>query len=66
MADEAMGHIKYVGSKGTSIVIVEQNVRRALSISDRGYVFVTGQVEFEGPAQAILADQRIREAYLGG
>ena len=66
MADQAMGHIKSVGSKGTTIVIVEQNVRRALSISDRGYVFVTGQVEFEGPAQAILSDRRIREAYLGG
>jgi ABC-type branched-subunit amino acid transport system ATPase component len=66
MANQAMGHIKTVGSKGTSIVIVEQNVRRALSISDRGYVLVTGQVEFEGPAHAILADQRIREAYLGG
>ena len=66
MANEAMEHIETVGSMGTSIVIVEQNVRRALSISDRGYVLVTGQVEFEGPAHAILADQRIREAYLGG
>jgi ABC-type branched-subunit amino acid transport system ATPase component len=41
-------------------------VHRALSISQRGYVFVTGQVDFEGSADSILADERIRGAFLGG
>ena len=66
MAVEVTDHIEAVGATGTAMVVVEQDVHRALSISQRGYVFVTGQVEFEGSADSILADERIRGAFLGG
>ena len=66
MADEVTDHIEAVAATGTAAVVVEQDVHRALSISQRGYVFVTGQVDFEGSADSILADERIRGAFLGG
>lgn len=66
MADEVTDHIQAVAATGTAAVVVEQDVHRALSISQRGYVFVTGQVDFEGSADSILADERIRGAFLGG
>lgn len=66
MADEVTDHIRAVAATGTAAVVVEQDVHRALSISRRGYVFVTGQVDFEGTADSILADERIRGAFLGG
>ena len=66
MADEVTDHIQAVAASGTAAVVVEQDVHRALSISQRGYVFVTGQVDFEGSADSILANERIRGAFLGG
>ena len=66
MADEVTDHIRAVAATGTAAVVVEQDVHRALSISQRGYVFVTGQVDFEGTADSILANERIRGAFLGG
>ena len=51
---------------GTAAVIVEQDVQRALDISDRGYTFVSGNVAFHGKADDIVTDERIRNAYLGG
>lgn len=66
MADEVVDHIQAIARTGTSIVIAEQDVHRSLSIADRGYVFVTGKVDFEGSSDSILKDKRIREAFLGG
>lgn len=51
---------------GMTIIAVEQNVRVALAVSDRAAVLVQGEIAFEGPADRILADERIRNAYLGG
>ncbi|MDW6023295.1 ABC transporter ATP-binding protein [Mesorhizobium sp. BAC0120] len=51
---------------GMTVVTVEQNVRVALAVSDRAAVLVHGEIAFEGPADEILADDRIRIAYLGG
>lgn len=51
---------------GMTVVAVEQNVRVALAVSDRAAVLVHGEIAFEGPAGEILADDRIRSAYLGG
>jgi ABC-type branched-subunit amino acid transport system ATPase component len=51
---------------GRAIVIIEQDAYQSLSISDRGYVLVMGQNEFEDRADKILSNQKIREAYLGG
>jgi len=51
---------------GRSIIIIEQDAYQSLNISDRGYVLVMGQNEFEDKAEKILQNQKIKEAYLGG
>jgi branched-chain amino acid transport system ATP-binding protein len=48
---------------GTTILLVEQNVERALSISDRAYILDQGRIVHEGNAQALLADRAIQERY---
>jgi len=48
-----------------TVLLVEQNAFGALSVADRGYVMETGKITMEGPASELLADPRIREAYLG-
>jgi ABC-type branched-subunit amino acid transport system ATPase component len=64
-ADEVFEHVRAIAATGVAIVIVEQDVHRALAISSRAYVLVTGRVAFTGDAHAIAADERIRGAYLG-
>jgi neutral amino acid transport system ATP-binding protein len=64
-AQEVFGHVRRIAATGTAIVIVEQDVRRALDVSDYAYVLVTGRVAFQGAAASIAADDRIRTAYLG-
>ncbi len=51
---------------GRSIIIIEQDAYQSLNISDRGYVLVMGENEFEDKAEHILSNQKIKEAYLGG
>lgn len=51
--------------EGMTLVLVEQNAFAALSIADRAYVLETGKITMEGPGKALLADDRVREAYLG-
>jgi ABC-type branched-subunit amino acid transport system ATPase component len=65
-ADEIFEHIGTVTGLGTAAVLIEQDAQRALSVSDRAYVFVTGQVAFAGSAAEVATDERIRTAYLGG
>ena len=48
-----------------TVLLVEQNAFGALKIADRGYVMETGQITMDGPAESLIADPRIREAYLG-
>jgi neutral amino acid transport system ATP-binding protein len=55
-----------VNRDGVTIVMVEQNARRALEMSDRGYVLDLGQDRFEGPGPELLADPKVAELYLGG
>jgi neutral amino acid transport system ATP-binding protein len=57
--------IKAINSNGTSIVLVEQNAKKALAIADRGYVLDTGKDKFEGTGAALLNDPKIGELYLG-
>ncbi|HWL58334.1 MAG TPA: ABC transporter ATP-binding protein [Paracoccus sp. (in: a-proteobacteria)] len=52
-------------SLGVTVLLVEQNAFGALKIADRGYVMETGTITMEGPASELIADPRIREAYLG-
>jgi ABC-type branched-subunit amino acid transport system ATPase component len=51
---------------GVTIVMVEQNARRALAMSDRGYVLDLGKERFEGPGEELLRDPKVAELYLGG
>ena len=64
-ADEVFGHIGRIAATGVAIVLVEQDVHRALAISERAYVLVTGRIAFSGSADEIANDDRIRGAYLG-
>jgi branched-chain amino acid transport system ATP-binding protein len=59
---EAIDEIK---SKGTTILLVEQNAHAALKHSDRAYVLETGRIVMEGPSKELAADPGIKEAYLG-
>jgi len=48
------------------VLMVEQNARAALSVSDRGYVLTEGRTRFGGPARSLLDEPRVAEAFLGG
>jgi branched-chain amino acid transport system ATP-binding protein len=52
-------------SRGTTILLVEQNTERALSIADRGYVLAHGELALSGTAEELLAAPEVRDAYLG-
>ena len=58
--------IKKVNSQGTTVLLVEQNAKKALSISDRAYVLEIGKVIKTGTGAELLGDKEIRKAYLGG
>lgn len=55
-----------INQQGTSILLVEQNARMALTIADRGYVLETGRIVLEGEAESLLHDPSVIKAYLGG
>lgn len=57
--------IKKVNESGTTVFLVEQNANQALRVSDRGYVMENGRVVMEDSAEALLADPKVRSAYLG-
>jgi branched-chain amino acid transport system ATP-binding protein len=57
--------IEEIRKDGTSILLVEQNASRALSVADRAYVLVTGEIVLDGGGAALAADDRVRQAYLG-
>ena len=64
--DELFQHIIKVKKTNVAIIMVEQNAKQALSISDRGYVLVTGQNKFEGSGKELLQDPEVRRSFLGG
>jgi branched-chain amino acid transport system ATP-binding protein len=63
---QIFGIVEQIRGEGVTILLVEQNARRALAIADRGYVLETGRVVLEGPGSALAADERVRAAYVGG
>ncbi len=65
LVKEVFDLIQELRSEGTTILLVEQNARMALSIADRAYVLETGRIVHEGIAGEMLEDERIRVAYLG-
>lgn len=63
--NEIFDIIKKVSAGGTTVLLVEQNAKKALSISDRGYVLETGKIVLEGKSDELLNNDSIRKAYLG-
>ncbi len=65
LVKEIFSIIKEVNKNGITILLVEQNARMALAISNRAYVLETGKITIEGKARDLLKDDRVRKAYLG-
>ena len=65
MTEEIFRIIQEINSKGTSILLVEQNALMALQIANRAYVLETGRIVLEGSAKELRESARVREAYLG-
>ena len=57
--------IQELNQQGTTILLVEQNARMALSIAHRGYVLQTGEIRLQGPAAQLREDEEVRKTYLG-
>jgi len=57
--------IAAINENGTTIVLVEQNVRMALRVSHRGYLLETGRIVLEGPTKELMHDERVKKTYLG-
>ncbi len=65
LVNEIFDIIKSVNESGTTVLLVEQNAKKALSIADRAYVLETGNITIDGKASDLLNDDRIKKAYLG-
>ena len=63
---EVFGHLVDLGRDGITILMVEQNVKAALSISDRTYVFAEGENRIDGPSRALAEDPEMKAIYFGG
>lgn len=62
---EVLAIVRELRDDGITVLLVEQNVRQALQIADRAYVLQTGKIILEGPAQELLHDPEVKEAFLG-
>ena len=65
LIDTIMETILTLNQEGLSILLVEQNARRALEIAHRGYVLETGHIVLQGRTEELVADEDVRRAYLG-
>jgi branched-chain amino acid transport system ATP-binding protein len=66
LVDQMFELIHDLHNAGQAILLVEQNATRALAISQRAYVLVSGEVVVSGPASALLSDPQLQRSYLGG
>ncbi|WP_297722554.1 ABC transporter ATP-binding protein [Intestinimonas sp.] len=66
LVEQIFDIIQQLHKAGTTILLVEQNAQMALSVADRGYVLETGHITLTGPGRALLADEAVKKAYLGG
>jgi neutral amino acid transport system ATP-binding protein len=65
LVNDIFAKIKEINQAGTSIILVEQNARKALAMADRGYVLDSGRDRFEGPGRELLDNPKVGELYLG-
>ncbi len=66
LVDEIFDNIRRINASGVAVLMVEQNARKSLAMSDRGYVLAGGQNRFDGTGEEILADPDMARLYLGG
>lgn len=66
LVDEIFRIIQQINQEGTTILLVEQNAFKALSIANRAYILETGMVTMEGPARELISNDAVKSAYLGG
>jgi len=66
LARSVLKTVREIAKEGTAVLLVEQNARQALAISDRAYVIEVGRVVLEGEAATLARDERVQKAYLGG
>ncbi len=65
VVDEIFVAVRRLAAQGLTILVVEQNTALALEVADHGYVLEQGRFAIEGPASSLMADPRVRQAYLG-
>lgn len=65
MVEKVFEVVRAVAAEGVTILLIEQNARLALELSQRGYVMESGQITLEGPSKQLLDDPKVRAAYLG-
>jgi branched-chain amino acid transport system ATP-binding protein len=65
MVDELLALARRIADGGTTVLMVEQNVKKALAVADRGYVLERGALVASGPARLLARSTVVREAYLG-
>ncbi|MCC8191200.1 MAG: ABC transporter ATP-binding protein [Planctomycetes bacterium] len=65
VVDHILQVVKDLAAEGLTVLLVEQDVRKALRISDRGYVIENGLVRMEGPASELMGNDEVKKAYLG-
>ena len=65
LVEEIFAIIRGIHAGGTTVLLVEQNANKALSIADYGYVLETGTIALAGESQQLLRDDRVRRSYLG-
>jgi len=66
LVNQIFNVIAKLKNDGTTVLLVEQNARRALEIADRGYVIETGRISMEGPSADLKSNDQVKSAYLGG
>ena len=65
LVTEIFSIIEEINKEGTTVLLVEQNAKKALSIADRGYVLETGKIVLEGDAKELMNNDEVKKAYLG-
>ena len=65
LVEQILDRLAEIAGSGTAVLLVEQDVDAALAVAGRGYVLETGRIVASGSSQELLADSRVREAYLG-
>lgn len=65
LVEDVFDIIQSISKSGTTVLLVEQNAKKALAIADRAYVLETGNIVLEGKASELLDDASVKKAYLG-